>query len=327
MSLGLRGVVVITAFVAGGAGWGGAAEKDAKEAPPVFGVGLDVVKVTVTVRDEKGNIVADLGRDDFVVYDEGKRQRIDVFVRAADAQADGSKDDPLILDAGVLLDTSESMARQLRLTQSAAVRFLESIPRARDLIAVFFDDEIRISRYSSEEQQGLFERITDAKASGYTALYDAIGVYLHRVEGGNGRKVLLLYTDGADSKSKLTRRELMSAVRGCDVTMYPIGFSGDMAPSSTLALSARGFLRELADTTGGDVFFPASYREMPKIYDRILEDLSSQYVVGFVPQNPASSETFRKLKVELVRKGLKARHRSGYLSGSRPPASAELTRP
>ncbi|HEX9202429.1 MAG TPA: hypothetical protein VF964_00585, partial [Vicinamibacteria bacterium] len=79
------------------------------------------------------------------------------------------------------MDTSESMKAQIRLSQQSAVRFLESIPRARDLLLIFFDQDIRLSRYNDENQQGLFERILGMKGSGNTALYDAISVYLSRI--------------------------------------------------------------------------------------------------------------------------------------------------
>ncbi len=92
----------------------------------------------------------------------------------------------LALNLGMLFDTSESMRKDLRLSQESAIRFLEAIPRARDLLLVFFDRDIRLSRYSSENQQGIFERILETKGGGFTALHDAIAVYLSRVAGTPG---------------------------------------------------------------------------------------------------------------------------------------------
>ena len=123
--------------------------------PPIFAADLDVVNVTVTVRDAGGHLIHDLREEDFVVLEDGRPQTVQVFGRAVDP----GHDETLALDLGLLMDTSASMLQQLKLSQEAAVRFLESIPRARDLVTIFFDDDIRLSRYNSENQQGLFERI------------------------------------------------------------------------------------------------------------------------------------------------------------------------
>src|SRR6185295_16244477 len=130
----------------------------AERKPPVFAVGLDVVNLVVSVRDVQGNLVTDLEAEDFTVLENGRPQQLMVFGQAHDP----GQDDVLSLDLGMLFDTSGSMLEQLRLTKEAAVRFLDSIPRARDLFTIFFDQDIRISRYDSENQQGLFGRIADA---------------------------------------------------------------------------------------------------------------------------------------------------------------------
>lgn len=279
-------------------------------APPVFSAGAELVKVTVTVHDAKGALVPNLTADDFLVSEDGHRQTLQLF---APAVAPGH-DDTLALDLGLLLDTSESMAEEIRLSQEAATRFLEAIPRARDLLTVFFDEDIRISRYDSEHQQGLFERILEAKASGRTALYDAIGVYLSRVEGSSGRKVLVLLTDGEDTRSELSISEITGLVRSSAVTIYSVAFPGEYAAGSPRALAARGFLSFLADQTGGQVFKPLHSKDLPAIYSTILDELSSQYVLGFTSDNPARDGRFRKLRVDVKPKALKLRYRPGYFA-------------
>ena len=149
-----------------------AAEPAFAQKVPVYGSGVDVVNVTVTVRDEQGRLVSDLHPEDFVIYEDGRVQNVQLFAPAA---KEGNEQD-LGLNLGMLFDTSESMKAQIKLTQESAIRFLESIPRARDLLMIFFDQDIRLSRYNNENQQGLFERILEMKGSGNTALYDAISV-------------------------------------------------------------------------------------------------------------------------------------------------------
>jgi len=283
-----------------------------KAQPPVFKAGIDVVNITLTVRDNLGQLVSDLSADDFVVYEDGHPQRVELFARAAEE----GEVDALSLDLGLLLDTSESMAQQMKLTRESALRFLDAVPRARDLLVIFFDQDIRISRYDSENQQGLVDRIIDMKGSGNTALYDAITVYLSRVEESQGRKVLVLFTDGEDSRSQTRLSELISLVRSSNVMVYAISFAGSSFSLGTNRyVSARSFLTHLAELTGGDIFTPSSPRDLPGIYQKILNSLAGQYVIGFISDNLKRDGKFRKLKIEVKDKGrgLKIQHRVGYV--------------
>jgi Ca-activated chloride channel homolog len=281
-----------------------------KPPPPVFSAGTDVVNITLTVRDGQGHLVPDLTREDFVVQEDGRPQGVHVFARAVQP----GHDETLALDLGLLLDTSESMLKMLKLSQQAAVRFLQSIPRARDLITIFFDEDIRLSRYDSENQQGLIERIETIKGGGWTALYDAIAVYLARVQESSGRKVLVLFTDGEDSRSAVGLGDLLQTIRSSTVTIYPIGFMGGFPTGSTRLLQSRAFLQQIADITGGQLFTPTTSKDLGLIYQKILDELSAQYVIGFVSDNQRHDGKFRKLKVDVRRNGLKVRHRLGYFA-------------
>ncbi|HLA76110.1 MAG TPA: VWA domain-containing protein, partial [Vicinamibacteria bacterium] len=231
------------------------------------------------------------------------------------------QDETLSLDLGLLFDTSESMLKELRLSQEAAVRFLDAIPRARELYTIFFAGDIHISRYDSESQQGLTERILDAKGGGYTALYDAIATYLARVQDSPGRKVLVLFTDGEDSDSRLTMTEVLGLVRSSAVTVYPIAFSGGFTAGSSRGIKPQAFLSQLAEMTGGQVFKPSTSKELPVIYEKILDELKAQYVLGYASDRPEDGGKFRKLKVEVRGKGLKVRHRAGYYPPPLTPSS------
>jgi Ca-activated chloride channel family protein len=273
---------------------------------------VDVVNITLTVRDKQGQLVSDLTADDFVVYEDDRPQQVGLFARAA-APEDR---DALSLDLGLLLDTSESMAKQMRLTRESALRFLDAIPRARDLLVIFFDQDIRISRYDSEHQQGLIDRIVEMKGGGNTALYDAIAVYLSRVEESEGRKVLVLFSDGDDSHSRTSLPDLIALVRSANVTVYAVSFAGSsFSLGSNRYVSARSFLAHLAELTGGDIYTPTTPRDLPGIYHRILDALSGQYVIGFVSDNLKRDGKYRRLRIEAKDKSrdLKIRHRLGYV--------------
>jgi VWFA-related protein len=281
---------------------------DKEPALPTFSTGADIVNLTVTVRDLHGQLVSDLSPDDFAIFEDGRPQTVQLFAPALQP----GQEEALALDLGLLLDTSESMSKEIRLTQEAAARFLEAIPRARNLLTVFFDQDIRISRYDSENQQGLFARILEAKPSGNTALYDAIAVYLSRAQDSTGRKVLVILTDGEDTTSALSLTEVMQLVRSSPVTIYPIAFSGEYLIGTNRAVSARSFLRYLAEMTGGAVFTPALSKDLPAIYEKILDELSAQYVLGFTSDNLKRDGKLRKLRVDVKRKDLKVHHRLAY---------------
>jgi VWFA-related protein len=268
-----------------------------------------MVNVTVTVRDAQGKLVTDLQPEDFIVKEDGRPQAVEVFARAHEP----GQDEVLTLDLGMLLDTSTSMLEQLKLSQEAATRFLESVPRARELITIFFDHEIRVSKYDSENQQGLYERIHAAKGGGDTALYDAVAVYLSRVQGQSGRKVLVMFTDGEDSRSELMLTELIQLLRSSRVTVYPICFPS-FSPGSARAVKSRAVLQQFADMTGGAIFNPSQSRELAAIYQKILDELGAQYVLGYVSDNPKADGKLRRLVVDLPnRKDLKVRHRTSYI--------------
>jgi Ca-activated chloride channel family protein len=292
-----------------------AARSAPRDNKPVFGSGLDVVNVTVTVRDENGKLVSSLGPGDFTVFEDGRPQKVQLFGQAwqrGGEEANAELEERLSVNLGLLLDTSESMLKELKLSQEAAVRFLDSIPRARDLITIFFDRDIRLSRYDSENQQGLIRRIFEQKGGGQTALYDAIAVYVDRVAGSGGRKVLVLLTDGEDTTSTVSLAELMGLVRSSPVTIYPIAFTGGYSLGSGRYLAAKTVLNQLAEVSGGVVFSPQASKDLAAIYQRILDELGAQYVLGFVSDNARKDGKFRKLRVQVNRNDWKIRHRAGY---------------
>jgi Ca-activated chloride channel family protein len=278
--------------------------------PPVFRTEVDVVHLTVSVHDEGGKLVTDLAEPDFTLYEDGRPQKIRVFARAFEP----GRDELLALDLGLLMDTSQSMVQNLKPSRLAATRFLDAVPRARELITIFFDEDIRVSKYDSENQQGLLERIQDVTGGRNTCLYDAVAVYLSRIQGTPGRKVLILFSDGEDSRSDLSQMELNRLVRSSPAIIYSIAFAPDGIPNSQRAMRSRRVLQHLSDLTGGQVFAPTTYRDLPDIYDKILDELKGQYVIGYVSDRPGPSERFRKVKVDVARKGAKVRHREGYLA-------------
>ena len=277
---------------------------------PLFTSRIDLVHVGVTVLDRDGNLVTDLTRDDFEVLEDGRPQDVRYFSVGLSSDAD---DVPLHL--GLLLDMSSSMERNDRFQKTAAIRFLNTLTYAADMTLVDFDTEVRVGRYGQEDFGRLIERIRGRRPEGYTALYDALGVYLDGAFEQDGRKVLVLYTDGEDTRSRLSIRDARDLLRASDVTVYAIGFQGDLRSRARQRQRMR--LGQLTEITGGRAYFPSSVNALEAIYGEIVEELDGRYSLGYVSTNTRRDGRWREIDVRL-RSGrpdlrdAKLRVREGY---------------
>jgi len=269
----------------------------------------DLVTVGVTVAAKQHQFVTDLTASDFAVYEDGKLQQIFAF-------ASGATVGPP-LHVGVLLDVSGSQLADLEFTQNAVIKFLKALPDAADVAFIDFATEVRGGHYTPSDFPRLFKRVRDLRASGETALFDAIGMYLDGAAGQDGRKVMVLYTDGADTASSLSLRTLMRMLKASDVTVYTIG-ALDNQPQSTQTM-LRALLGDIAASTGGAAFFPSSAKQLTKIYDQVLGEVRAQYTIGYVSTNEVADGGWRKVDVRITRadaRRLDVRARKGYYAPS-----------
>ena len=194
----------------------------------VFRSGVDLASFGVTVVDRKGGLVTDLTRDDFEVREDGRPQAITLFARG-----DATESAPP-LHLGLLFDTSSSMEESIGFSRSAAIKFLNTVQEARDITLVDFDTEVRVVRYGQHDFPRLVERIRKRKPDGNTALYDALGVYLDGASSEDGRRTLVLYTDGGDTSSSMSYSEAQTLLRASDITLYAVGFLAHMSQSGQM---------------------------------------------------------------------------------------------
>ena len=279
-----------------------------------FRSGVDLIHVDVTVLDKDGHFVTGLAREDFELYEEGEKQQVDFFSAGGSDEAVRSAD-ARHMRLGLLFDTSGSMDNDIKLARSAAIRFLNTFPTAQDITLVDFDTEVRIARYGQADFPRLVERIRTRKPDGWTALYDALGAYLDGSYDLDGRKILVLYTDGGDTRSAVTFGEALSMLRASDVTLYVIGFLENQPQSSRSP--QRMQLMQLAEVTGGQAFFPWSGRMVEDIFEQVSAHIQAQYSLGFMSSNLRKDGKWRRLEVRLVGpevKGLKVRSREGYFA-------------
>ena len=273
--------------------------------PALFRGHVDLVNVGVTVADKKHQLISNLDASDFAVYEDGKLQTIFAFAR-------GERTGPP-LHVGVLLDVSGSQVTDLPFTQTAAIRFLTLLDDAVDMSFIDFSDDVRATRFPRGDLPYLIEHVRQLHARGGTALYDAIGVYLNGVATQDGRKVMVLYTDGGDTQSSLDLDELMKRLKASDVTVYPIG-ALDNQPRPARAIQ-RAILSDIADATGGAAFFPGSVKDLDRIYAQVLGEVRAQYTIGYLSTNEKTDGAWRKVEVKVTRpdsKNLRIRTRKGY---------------
>ena len=277
------------------------------EAQPVFRSGVDLATFAATITDKKGNIVTDLTRDDFEILEDGKAQAIQYF-----ANGDGEAAPPMHL--GLMVDASGSMQNDMKLAQGAAIKFLNMLPAAQDITLVDFDTQVRITRYPQRDFARLVERIRQRKPDGWTALYDAVGTYLDGADSQEGRKVMVMYTDGADSRSTLTLSETVTLLKASQVTVYAIGLTENTGSSRT---QLQMTLRQLTETTGGQAFFPTVMKDVESAYDKVLAEIKGQYHLGYLSTNAASDGKWRKVEIKVKRPAserLQLRTREGYFA-------------
>src|SRR3954464_1711256 len=158
-----------------------------------FKTEVDLVHFSLVVTDKQGTPIDGLTAEDFEVIEEGKPQAIKFF-------AAGDPETAPPLHIGFLLDTSGSMEEDIKDVRTAAVKFLNAMEQAVDITPVDFDTEVRVARYASADYPRLIERIRGRKPDGYTALYDALGVYRKFADSQSGQKVLIMYTDGGATR-------------------------------------------------------------------------------------------------------------------------------
>jgi Ca-activated chloride channel family protein len=272
----------------------------------VFRSNVDLVSLGVAVSDKRGTLVTDLGEAEFEIYEDGKRQELKFFFGGGISTSSPE------LHLGLLFDTSGSMDEDIALSRTAAVKFLNALPEAVDVTLVDFDTEVRVARYGQNDFARLIERIRRRKPDGMTALYDALGVYLHGAGSQEGRKILVAYSDGGDNRSSINFGEAVDLLKASDVTMYTIGFLDHQG--SSYQLDARSRIQRLTEPTGGQAFFPSSVRDIETAYDKVLADIKAQYSMGYLSTNARTDGKWRKVEIKVTRPGLKTRSRQGYFA-------------
>jgi Ca-activated chloride channel family protein len=279
---------------------------------PTFRTGIDLATFGVTVVDKKGEYLTDLNAEDFEIVEDGQKQTLKYFARGTDLESGPE------MHVGLLFDTSGSMTEDIKLSRSAAVKFLNTLSEAKDMTLVDFDTEVRVAKYGQRDFPRMVERIRGRTPEGNTALYDAMGVYLDGASEDDGRKILVVYTDGGDTQSTISFGDVMTLLRASDATVYPVGF----LEHSRGHIEERAHLMQIAEATGGQAFFPTTMKDIEAAYDKVVAQIRAQYSLAYTSTNTKQDGAWRKVEIKASRpdlKGTKILARRGYFAPYQEP--------
>ena len=287
----------------------------AQQEIPTFSTDVKVVNLLATVTDKSGKIIRDLTKDDFVLHEDKRPQTLQYFSRETD----------LPLTLGLMVDTSMSQRRLLDAERGASYRFLEVVlrPNKDQVFLMQFDFRIFTRLPLTNSLRQLNEALAyvdtptrsqlQAQAGGGTLLYDAVVTAAQEIMvKRQGRKALILLTDGVDTGSDSTVAEAADAAQRADTLIYSILFSDPGAYGFGGGGDGRRPLLRMSQETGGSLFEVSKKQSLDQIFEVLQDELRSQYSLGYVSDQPVTVAEFRRIQLTTKRKGLVVQARDRY---------------
>jgi VWFA-related protein len=270
----------------------------------LFQSGIEITSITATVTDREGHPVTGLSRDAFEVYEDGVLQTVTQFTR-----------ERVPIGLGVLLDISDSMfGKRMDDARAAVDKFLfELLDPSDQFFLMAFNHRPHVLTGWTREQGDVRHALAGLRPSGGTAIYDAILEALPVIEKrARQRAAILVISDGADTASSATLRELRPALRRSDAFVYAIAIdSPERQPINTRVNPAT--LREITAESGGRTEIVQNSAQLDEAAARIAEELNSQYVLGYTPPRGADGQ-FHTLRVRVPGSDDRVRARNGYVA-------------
>jgi Ca-activated chloride channel family protein len=271
-----------------------------------------LVNVFATVRDRRGNAVLDLGKSDFVLLEDGVPQTVTHFTSAK-----------VPITIALLIDASNSMnlGGRIDLARKAAEEFVESVDPEDRLLVLSFNDELKGGAGPAADRGATKKEIEAIQARGGTALYDAIYTAAGRLLGSEGRRVIVLLSDGRDQAltdnepgSLHLFEEALEKAHRSEVAVYAIGLGAHLDTEMDLRYerSLKDILDTLARATGGRSYYPARPGQLSGVYRQIAADLKAQYTLAYSSTNRVPDGKWRTIRLTVKNPDLEVRARAGY---------------
>jgi Ca-activated chloride channel homolog len=271
-------------------------------------VDVKLVNVYVSVLDANGSPVAGLTRDNFRLDEDDEQQKIAVFDREAEQP----------LSIVLAIDTSLSTRKDIHLELDSARRFVHSIMRPVDKLALYqFDEVVKELVPFTADVKAIDRGIDSVRVGSATALYDAVYLGSESLNGRRGRKVIVVVTDGGDTASQVNyiaaRREALTA----EAIVYSV-IIVPIASSAGRNTGGEHALIQMSHDTGGKYFYAGSPGQLDEVFRKIDEELRTQYLLAYYPSRRVSDSEFRRIDVKVTPptggSEMTARYRTGYFT-------------
>jgi Ca-activated chloride channel homolog len=281
-----------------------------KQAPPqpetTLKVDVKLVNVYVTVTDDHGAPVGGLKKENFVVQEDGREQKISVF----------DKESAVPLSIALAIDTSLSTRHDLPLEQASAKRFARAILRPVDALSVYaFSETVAQATGYTAELKRIDEGIDHIRLGAATALFDAVYVTSRSLDKRQGRKVIVLITDGGDTISRVDYKEAVRAAEEAEAIVYSI-IVVPIESSAGRETGGEHALIQISEDTGGKYYYATSISQLDDAFRKISDELRTQYLLAYYPSQRVSNSQFRRIQVAITGPAEAAayhvRNRAGY---------------
>ncbi len=288
-------------------------------------ISTEEVLLDVAVFDQTGRPIETLKEEDFSIFEDKIKQKIESANRI---------DVPLSL--GIVIDTSGSMRTKLQAVSDAALGLIKQMKSDDEAFLSQFKAEAELVRDFTRDKRELEDGLNDLYTGGGTALLDAIIATADYAQekGKQRKKALIVITDGVEKNSAVKEKEVSKVIQEDDVQVYLVGILDETDEPSGIfgrsgAKKAKDLLIKLAEDSGGRAFFPKDAREIPAVMAQIAKDLRSQYVLSYAPTNDKKDGTYRKILVDVTPKENRkyiVRTRQGYTAKANPAQAAGETK-
>ena len=281
-------------------------QKQSTNEPSTLKVDVKLVNVYVTVTDAHGGPVGGLKKENFTVQEDGREQTISVF----------DKESAVPLSIALAIDTSLSTRHDLPLEQSSAKRFARMIMRPVDALSVFgFSETVLQSTSYTSDLKRIDDGIDHIRLGAATALFDAVYLASRSLDRRQGRKVLVLITDGGDTVSKVDYKEAVRAAEEAECTVYSI-IVVPIESSAGRETGGEHALIQLSEDTGGKYYYATSMSQLDDAFRQISDELRTQYLLAYYSSQRTSTSQFRRIQVSVSGPpdsgSYHVRHRAGY---------------
>jgi len=258
-------------------------------------VDVNLVNVFATVKDENGNFVTNLTKEDFRIYEDDQPQEIQIF----------EKQDKVDSSIGILMDTSGSMVDIMPYMKRGIRDFTRALPKSDDFFVVSFGTTVKLVHSSSQSQKHLEDTLAALRAWGTSSLYDGLLYAMGKLEKSERpRKALIVFTDGNDNGSNVTHNRIVEEVQSSDVLLYFIAIGSPILIDSHT-------LEPLSDLSGGRTLYVAKQDAVSPVLDQIRAELAQQYYLGYYTPR---REGLHHLRVEIPGRTFKIRAKTGYVA-------------